>query len=433
MRSLASLSTVATPDNTLDLRGLKLFGLFALCVLLAAAVPVSAQPSEDEVFYLSCSDQEVIEPLPGDDDNLVTRLYEVTVDALTNEAVLEEIAVSPFNQADAIACDQSGRCYMIDRLLNNNPDLEDGGFIEEYVIGNPNPVNISDTVLTDDTLGFPSPLQGIVLAAFHPDGTLYAASQDDDRLYVVDLDRENDLANPTADPVGLSGAIMFDGSVLDIRGADLVFTADHRAFLWTNGLTPGLYELFLPPDGASDTTAVQLEGAQDLPNPDFSTGLSVRDFGAGNLMVSSTLDEVTEHTLGDGSLVDTFAMASEEGFDHRSGDMAHTFNCLLRCGAAPSAAYPGESVTIDIELFHNTARTARQAFEMEIIDPAGQVVYQRATGIQRFDPGSTMAYNFDLPVPMEATPGEHTIRLGVAGMQQGEAVAECTFNVETGD
>jgi len=398
--------------------------LFA--AFLLAVVPAFAQ----DVFYLSCSNQEIDEPLEGDDDNIVTMLYEVSLDEVTQEATLTQFATSPLNQADAIACNQEDRCYLLDRLLNNNPDLADGGFVEEYIVGQPEPVNISQTVLTEDTLGFPSPLQGLVLAAFHPNGILYAASQDDDRLYTIDLDLDNNLSNPTATPVGLSGAVLFDGAALDLEGADIAFAANHRVFLWTNGLNPGLFELFLPEDNTVDTTAVQLEAADGVPNPNFATGLAVRNFGAGNVMMASTLDEITEHSIADnGLMVETFTMVGEEGFDHESGDMAHTFNCLMQCAASPELVMPGENLGVDIELFHNTARTANQAFEIEIVDPEGRVRFNKATVKQEFESGSRNDYSLSLPIPTQAAPGQYTVRLGVAGMQQGEAVAECGFEI----
>ena len=430
MRFVVNQTNTTSNDSTLQensgTRSLQSAVFVALFVaLILAVVPAFAQ----DVFYLSCSNQEIDEPLEGDDDNIVTMLYEVSLDEVTQEATLTQFATSPLNQADAIACNQENRCYLLDRLLNNNPDLQDGGFVEEYIVGQPDPVAISQTVLTEDTLGFPNPLQGLVLAAFHPDGTLYAASQDDDRLYTIDLDLDNNLSNPTAAPVGFSGAVMFEGSALDLEGADIAFAANHRVFLWTNGLNPGLFELTLPADNLADTTAVQLEAADGVPNPNFATGLAIRNFGAGNVMMASTIDEITEHSLADdGLVIDTFAMVGEEGFDHESGDMAHTFNCLMQCEAT-EFVLPGENLSVDIELFHNTARTANQAFEIEIVDPEGRVRFNKATATQEFESGSRNDYSLSLPIPTQAAAGHYTVRLGVAGMQQGEAVAECNFEI----
>ena len=404
-------------------------GLAAL-VVFGSALGAPAEAGVQEVFYLACSNQELEEPIDGDNDNIVTMLYEVTFDEGTNEAILTEIATSPLNQADAIACSQEGKCYIVDRFLENHPDLEEGGFIEEYDVAIPGPPNISGSKLIEFTDGgFPNPLQGLVLASFHPDGTLYGASQDQDLLWTIDLDLP-DMANPEADPVGATGAVLVDGVPLDIEGADIVFTADHRMFLWTNGIDPGLYELTLPPDDLSDTTAVKLDSAVGVPAPNFATGLAARENGAGNVVMSSTIDEITEHSLADdGLLVETFSMVGEPGFDHESGDMANLFDCLMRCAVTPSLVMPGERMDISLELFHNRAKTVDQQFELELVNSVGEVVYAASSASQRLAHGDRLERDFGFTVPDSAPAGSYSVRFRIEGMQQGEAAAECGFEI----
>ena len=410
------------------LRGSVRFAAVMLCV---AVLPIMwAAEAGADVVYLTCSNLEIDEPIDGDDDNIVTKLYEVTLNDDLLEAEMKEIAVSPLNQADAIACNQEDRCYILDRLLLNNPDLENGGFIEEYVVGNPEPANVSQTVLTEDILGFPAPLQGLVLASFHPDGTLYAASQDDDRFYTIDLDLENDMANPTAEPVGITGSVLFDGAPLDIEGADLAVTADHRVYLWTNGAVRGLFELTLPEDNSEDITAVQLEKAVGQDPPNFGTGLAVRFGGTGDIVLSSTLDEITEHSVDlDGQLTAVFDMVSEPGFDHGSGDMANNFECMMKCAIEPSVVAPGETMEIQVELFHNAVETVSQEFAIEVIDTLDRVRFSDKSKLYEFRQGDRGNFSISMPIPERAPAGSYKIRMGVAGMQQGEANAECRFDV----
>jgi len=399
-----------------------------LCVV---AIPMmTAVQARGDVIYLTCSNITLDEPIAGDDDNVVTKVYEVTLHDDLLEAEMNEIAVSPLNQADAIACNQENRCYILDRLLMNHPNLENGGFVEEYIVGVPEPANVSQTVLTEDTLGFPAPLQGLVLASFHPDGTLYAASQDDDRFYTIDLDLENDMANPTATLVGLTGSVIFDGAALDIEGADLAITADHRVYMWTNGVLPGLFQLTLPEDNTEDITAVQLEKAVGQSPPNFGTGLAIRQGGTGDVVLSSTLDEISEHSIDlDGQLTAVFEMIGEDGFDHGSGDMANSFECMMKCAVEPSVLFPGETMQIEVELFHNAVETVSQEFAIEVIDTQGRVRMTDVSSLYEFRQGDRGEFSIPITIPDRAPAGSYSIRMGVAGMQQGEANAECGFDI----
>jgi len=411
---------------------------FALSTVLLGLFGASVVAAQDEIFYLSSSNQEVDVALPGDDDNIVTKLYEVVLVDVTGEAIVTEIATSPLNQADAIACNQSGRCYILDRFLENDPDFEDGGFVEEYDVSVPDPIAISDSKLTEDTLGFPAVIQGVVLAAFHPDGTLYAASQEDDRLYTIDLDLENNLQNPTAEVVGFSGAIIVEdtGATLDIEGADLVFTSDHRAFIWTNGETQGLFELFLPTDqgqpaGVEDTMAVQLEEAMGVPIPDFATGLGVRGNGTGNLVLSTTLDSLSEHSLEDGAELNLFALMQDgEVFEHGSGDMANPLNSLLRCTIDEPVIVPGNILTIMVEFFFNSDTDLQQRFDFEVLDSNGNDRLSRVSRPFDFSQGDTMSYTINLMIPPAAPDDDYTIHIEIQGLPEGEAVGECGFTVQ---
>jgi predicted ribosomally synthesized peptide with SipW-like signal peptide len=124
---------------------------------------------------------------------------------------------------------------------------------------------------------------GVVLVAFSPDGRLYMASNDTEKLYTVD----NLTTSPTANEVGDTG--------IDVSGADIAFTSDGTLYLYSN--SEGSGTLFTVDTSTGTATEVGETGVN-------LTGMAVRDAGTGNLVGSATNpdDEIIVINKADGSI-----------------------------------------------------------------------------------------------------------------------------------
>jgi hypothetical protein len=274
---------------------------------LAAAMVGGAAHATDpldypgEVLYLIDSHFHHAPGSPYPDDVGVC-IWRAFIDPTSSPPVanLAHIVITPeFHEVDAAGTTPDGsKIY----LINKEPDPKAGELDSQ---GNPLPdfggrFGYFD-VTTQTVTVFPylvhdssdTVVPGIVLAAFSPDGTLYVASQDTEKLYTVNT------STGLATPVGADGDILVGGQmgpILDLTGADLAFTASGDLYLWTNAydstvysVTPqvgGLYQVFLPPDDSTDATATSIGAAND----EFFTGLAVRANGLGDLAGSDTDD-----------------------------------------------------------------------------------------------------------------------------------------------
>ena len=227
-----------------------------------------------------------------------TTLYEVELDGGAGEANLNELlgtgdySNSNFNQVDAIAATPNG-----DKVIFYD---KNSGHLGEYDVGSGS--FDDEGSITDDP-------GGVVLAGYSPDGTLWAASQDDNNLYTVNT------SAPSANSEGDTG--------IDLSGADLAFAADGTMYIWTSSSSQnGLYKV---DDPSSDTTAVAVDSSNIGTLDTDVTGMAIRDAGNGNILVSDNNDdEIVVIDRTDGSRIDSYAMKEKENgsdFDHIFGDM----------------------------------------------------------------------------------------------------------------
>lgn len=148
---------------------------------------------------------------------------------------------------------------------------------------------------------------GIVLAGFAPDGTLWAASQDTDTLYVVDP------AGPSITSMGDTG--------IDLQGADVAFAADGTLYIWTaSNAEEGLYRI---DDPMMDSTAVAVDSSSIGTHDATITGLAIRNAGTGDLVASDRAnDAIVVIDRTDGTIVDSFPMVlNGDPYSYDFGDM----------------------------------------------------------------------------------------------------------------
>ena len=240
------------------------------------------QTCDDDRFYLTDS-------VAG--ENTPTRLFEVVLSG--GDADLTEIwedDTGNYNQTDAIATTLNG-----DAVLLFDKDSHHLG---EYTIG--------DGMFTDygEITDAPS---GVVLAGQAPDGTYWLASQDDDKLYLVDP------SGPSVTEMGDTG--------IDLEGADLVFAFDGTLYIWTSA--DGQQGLYKVDDPMSDTTAAPLDEA-NIGDSEFITGLAIKNNGTGNLLGSNRdANTIVEIDRTDGSTVASYPMMLDgEDYEYDYGDMA---------------------------------------------------------------------------------------------------------------
>jgi hypothetical protein len=152
------------------------------------------------------------------------------------------------------------------------------------------------------------PANGTVLVAISPVGTLYVANMDSNEVYSIDL---GTMSVAQAWPL-----IDTSGTPVDLNGADIAFDVDGNMYLWTNASGLGLYRVDL-----STTPAVATRlGTGTFP---FVTGLAIRDAGNGDLLGSSSENDVLyQISKTDGSLVTGYPMTlGGSAYDHIAGDM----------------------------------------------------------------------------------------------------------------
>lgn len=235
----------------------------------------------NEILYLTDS---------GTEDG--TTLFEVTLNEGTNEAELTElyVATTNFDQVDALAVSPDGTSvYLIDKKTSHLGlyDATDGSFVDKGEIA-----------------GLP---EGVVLAAFSPDGTLYVGNQANESIYTVDV---NSLT------ATLEKTVSFG-----LEGADMAFEADGTLYLWSNeGYNTGTVKgLYVREPGEENFTSLTTE----LPE-DFYTGLAIDQFGTGNLLGSNTTDDaVVVLSKVDGTQGTAYAMTKGgSSYDYRFGDMS---------------------------------------------------------------------------------------------------------------
>jgi predicted ribosomally synthesized peptide with SipW-like signal peptide len=231
------------------------------------------------------------------DDTSPTELYEVELDDSGNEADLTELLPANdstvdngnFTQTDAIAATPNGSKIIFYDKVDDR--------LGEYDVA-------AETFTDVGTVGGPS---GVVLAGYSPSGVLWAASQDTNDLYTVDI------SAPSATSQGDTG--------IELSGADLAFAADGTMYIWTsNSSINGLYKV---DDPSSDTTAVPVDSSNIGTLDTDVTGMAIRNAGSGNIVVSDNADdEIIEIDRTDGSVVERYDMQeSGSSFDHVFGDM----------------------------------------------------------------------------------------------------------------
>jgi sugar lactone lactonase YvrE len=228
---------------------------------------VAASSHTTETLYLTDS---------GGDNagNFLGKLYSVDLDdsfspPRANLTLLKDFTDTDFGRTAAIAASPDGTTvYMVDANSRHlgTYDVSSGTFTDKGVVA-----------------GIPSGDTGVVLAATSPAGTLYVASQADNKLYTVDP------SGPTATEfVTVSGA--------DVQGADIVFDAAGTLYLYSSSqenLYTVDYDSSSPTFG--DATLVGKTG-------DFYTGLAVRAAGTGDLVGSNTTrDEIVVIDKGTGA------------------------------------------------------------------------------------------------------------------------------------
>jgi hypothetical protein len=201
--------------------------------------------------------------------------------------------------------------YFDQAHIGATPDGKKIYAVNRQQVGSGNPVGVYDVAAgTFQYLGEVSglPANGTVLVGFSPDGLLYAANMDSNEIYRLDLGTmsiaQSWQVNDTT------------GAPVDLNGADIAFGADGTLYLWTNANGLGLYTVDL-----SGTRAVATRlGTGTYP---FVTGLAIRDAGKGDLLGSSSENDVLyQISKTDGSLVTSYPLV-EGGlpYDHVAGDM----------------------------------------------------------------------------------------------------------------
>lgn len=246
----------------------------------------------EETLYLTDSG--------GDNSDVgLTNLYTVElVDGDTPKAMLTlEYALTDtdFGQVDAIAASLDGELvYMIDKTSRHLGvyTVESGAFEDKGQID-----------------GLPG---GVVLATYSPDGTLFAASQNTNAMYTIDV------TGPSATKyVDISGA--------NVQGADIAFDADGVLYLYSSG-SESLYTIDYEM-GSGTFGQATLVGETG----DFFTGLAVRAAGTGDLVGSNTTrDEIVVVDKGTGAKGTEYEMyIGETPYAYGYGDM--TVGALQLC------------------------------------------------------------------------------------------------------
>jgi len=304
-----------------------LIGLAVPLVFVLMVGALTPQGQGVEVLYLSDSST----------NDVGTYLYGVNLNStgLRADLTLLPSGLIPFNQVDALACTPDGaKLYAIDKFGSSaHPGT---GKLGSYDVGTGSWAEIGE-VKHEGAI-----VPGIVLAAFSPGGMLYAASENTDSLYTVDM------GTAEATLVGLV-VNQATGATVNVQGADIAFAADGTLYLWTNGKNgapQGLYMLTLPASVPGIVSAVHLGLDAD---GSYFTGLAIRASGFGDLVGSTREDQIIVVDKTNASLVETYQMFRDGSpYDYEYGDM--TTGGLVLCtktiGYWKNHSWKGATVTI---------------------------------------------------------------------------------------
>jgi len=256
-------------------------------------------PSRREVLYLSDT------ALRTDG---ISHLYRVDIDQVgrrANLTLLPNGEVS-YNHVDILSSTPDGsRLYFMD---DGNPSLQKATLayydvpsasVHEIGVVTANGVNV---------FGFDQ-------AAFSPDGTMYATSTFTDKLYRINLTTA--VATEVGEVVDQA-----TGVPLNIAGADIAFTVEGTAYLYTdqNVDTQGLYLISIPA-GQGTVEATFLSQLSDL---HVVVGMAVRASGYGDLVASTETDEIHVLAKSTGQNIVRPLPLYLDGvrFNTRNGDMS---------------------------------------------------------------------------------------------------------------
>ena len=392
--------------------------LAAALVLFAA---LAGAPAANAIETLYLTNTEVVD----DTGQLVTELYLVDIDDNGKTADVALIDVIPYEKVDALACTPDDRsCFLIDKYHPvNHPN---GGRWGRYDF-----LSRTFTTLGEVLDESGERIPGIVLAGHSPGprGKLIFGSQETDSLYVLDT---------TIGTTTELGPIVVEGSetLVDLNGADLVFTSDSRLFVWANSARmpeapAGLYEVLLPEFGGDAIRCVYLGTGTDGADPGshFFTGLAVRENGLGDIVGSNRFDELHQQAR-DGSDVDLFHLQRDgEPLGHVAGDMHHSYDCFLNVELDRDEVAPGGTLQMSVRLIHNRTKEVETPFVMWIEDRDGNVVLERQTAPRRLAWGDSVVTTVPVAIPDWFPAGGYTLYVGMSEMRQGEASARQTFKV----
>lgn len=314
-------------------------GLTLAALLTLGVVPATIQPQIVEQLYL------VNSPIGSG----LTHLYRVEINSGSSVANLYPLPAVmgldpgeiPFTTVHSLAATVDGqKLYVIDKYINTT--IGGTGKLAYYDLASPSWWEIDYVKYMGNIV------PGIVCAAFSRDGVLYVASEMTDSLYIVD---------PATAIATLIGEIRntATGALVDIVGADMVFTADNSLYFWTNMAADsprGLYKLTLPDPipGTIDGIFIGETMRVDPSEFFFFTGMAVRANGLGDLIGSNkNHDDMMLYSKTDASLIATLPMyLNGSPFDHEFGDMTvgQLGICTRTIGYWKNHPWNGQTVTI---------------------------------------------------------------------------------------
>jgi len=250
----------------------------------------------DNVLQTDCPEQlYLIDSVAGSGTG--SELFEVDISG--GNANLTSLIVADngnFDQTDAIAATPNG-----DEVIFYD---KNSGHLGRY--------DVATGVFTDvgPITGDPG---GVVLAGYSPSGDLWAASQNTDELYTVDL------TGPSVTAQGDTG--------IDLQGADLVFSSDGTLYIWT--AASGDQGLYTVVDPLTDTTAVPVDATTIGTHDVTITGLAIRSAGTGDLVASDRdANEIVVIDRTTGSVTDRYPMLlGGEDYEYDFGDMTAGAYC----------------------------------------------------------------------------------------------------------
>ena len=272
-------------DRRTILKSAAAVGVLGSVGLPAISGSAVANSSSVETLYLTDSG--------GDNGgNFLGKLYSVDLDdsispPRANLTLLKDFDDGDFGQVDAIAASLDGSTiFLVDKVSKHlgTYDVNSGDFTDEGAI--------SDLP------------EGVVLASYSPDGTLYVLSQNNNKMYTVDV------SGPSASEyVTITGA--------NVQGADIAFDADGVLYLYSSSAQA----LYTVDYDSSSGTFGQATKVGDT--GDFFTGLAVRDAGNGDLVGSNTNnDAIVVVDKGTGAQGTTYEMYFEDSpYKYGYGDM----------------------------------------------------------------------------------------------------------------